>query len=57
MCIRDRDNSKFVRSAALSALQRMDGPFDMPLICSMLKDPEIEVQNKAVDVYKRQCWT
>ena len=48
-----KDNSKFVRSAALSALQRMDGPFDMPLICSMLKDPEIEVQNKAVDVVVR----
>jgi serine/threonine-protein kinase len=45
-----KDNSKFIRSAALSALARMDGPFDMPLICGMLKDPEIEVQNKAVDV-------
>jgi serine/threonine-protein kinase len=45
-----KDNSKFIRSAALSALSRMDGPFDMPLVCSMLRDPEIEVQNKAVDV-------
>ncbi|MGA2188374.1 MAG: HEAT repeat domain-containing protein [Steroidobacteraceae bacterium] len=45
-----KDNSKFIRSAALTALARMDGPFDMPLICSMLRDPEIEVQNKAVDV-------
>jgi serine/threonine-protein kinase len=45
-----KDNSKFIRSAALSALARMDGPFDMPLLCSMLRDPEIEVQNKAVDV-------
>ena len=45
-----KDNNKLVRSAALSALARMDGPFDMPLLCGMLRDPEIEVQNKAVDV-------
>jgi serine/threonine-protein kinase len=45
-----KDNNKFIRSAALSALARMDGAFDMPLLCSMLRDPEIEVQNKAVDV-------
>ena len=45
-----KDNNKLIRSAALSALARMDGPFDMPLICGMLRDPEIEVQNKAVDV-------
>jgi len=25
----------------------MDGPFDMPLICSMLKDPEIEVAEQS----------
>ncbi|HTD73817.1 MAG TPA: HEAT repeat domain-containing protein [Steroidobacteraceae bacterium] len=45
-----KDTSKFIRSAALSALAKMDGTFDMPLIVSMLRDPEIEVQNKAVDV-------
>jgi HEAT repeat protein/tRNA A-37 threonylcarbamoyl transferase component Bud32 len=45
-----KDNSKFIRSAALSALAKMDGTFDMPLIVGMLRDPEIEVQNKAVDV-------
>jgi eukaryotic-like serine/threonine-protein kinase len=45
-----KDNSKFIRSAALSALSKMDGQFDMPLIVGMLRDPEIEVQNKAVDV-------
>jgi eukaryotic-like serine/threonine-protein kinase len=45
-----KDNSKFIRSAALSALAKMDGPFDMPLVVGMLRDPEIEVQNKAVDV-------
>jgi eukaryotic-like serine/threonine-protein kinase len=45
-----KDNSKLIRSAALSALARMDGPVDIALITSMLRDPEIEVQNKAVDV-------
>jgi hypothetical protein len=45
-----KDNSKLIRSAALSTLARMDGPFDMALICGMLRDPEIDVQNKAVDV-------
>ncbi len=45
-----KDNSKFIRAAALSALSRMDGPFDVPLLVGMLRDPEIEVQNKAVDV-------
>jgi HEAT repeat protein/tRNA A-37 threonylcarbamoyl transferase component Bud32 len=45
-----KDTSKFIRSAALSALAKMDGQFDMPLIVGMLRDPEIEVQNKAVDV-------
>jgi eukaryotic-like serine/threonine-protein kinase len=45
-----KDNSKIIRSAALSALSRMDGPFDMTILCGMLRDPEIEVQNKAVDV-------
>jgi serine/threonine-protein kinase len=45
-----KDNNKFIRSAALSALTRMDGQFDLPLLCSLLRDPEIEVQNKAVDV-------
>ncbi|HEY3654111.1 MAG TPA: HEAT repeat domain-containing protein [Steroidobacteraceae bacterium] len=48
-----KDNSKFIRAAALTALSLMDGPFDMPLLCGMLRDPEIEVQNKAVDVVVR----
>jgi HEAT repeat protein len=42
-----KDNSKFVRSAALSALSRMDGPFDIATLVGMLRDPELEVQNKA----------
>ena len=48
-----KDNSKFIRSAALAALSRMDGPFDMALLVGMLRDTEIEVQNKAVDVVVR----
>ena len=48
-----KDSSKFVRSAALTALARMQGPLDLPLVCSMLRDPEIEVQNKAVDLLVR----
>jgi eukaryotic-like serine/threonine-protein kinase len=45
-----KDNSKLIRSAALSALAKMDGPFDLAVLCNMLRDPEIEVQNKAVDL-------
>src|SRR5579859_2313716 len=45
-----KDGSKFIRSAALSALVKMDGSFDIALLIGMLRDPEIEVQNKAVDV-------
>jgi serine/threonine-protein kinase len=48
-----KDNNKFIRLAALGALTRMDGPFDIALLCSMLRDPEIDVQNKAVDVVVR----
>ena len=44
-----KDSSKFIRTAALSALTRMDGPFEMVQLCNMLRDPEMEVQNKAVD--------
>ena len=48
-----KDNNKMIRSAALAGLARMDGEFDIPLICGMLRDPEIEVQNKAIDVVVR----
>jgi HEAT repeat protein len=34
----------------LSALQRMDGPIDVEKVCALLRDPEIDVQNKAIDV-------
>ena len=45
-----KDPNKFIRSAALTALAKMDGDIDLPTVSAMLRDPEIEVQNKAVDV-------
>jgi serine/threonine-protein kinase len=45
-----KDPNKLIRGATLSALQRMDGPIDIERICALLKDPEIDVQNKAIDV-------
>ncbi len=44
------DTSKMVRSAALSALARRDGPLNIEKIASLLQDPDLEVQGKAVDV-------
>jgi serine/threonine-protein kinase len=48
-----KDNNKLIRAAALSALARMDGPFDMEVLCGLLLDPEIDVQNKAIDAVIR----
>ena len=31
----------------------MSGPFDMELLCGLLRDPEIDVQNKAIDAVIR----
>jgi eukaryotic-like serine/threonine-protein kinase len=45
-----KDPNKFIRSAALSALSKMQGQIDLKLATSLLRDPEIEVQNKAVDL-------
>jgi serine/threonine-protein kinase len=45
-----RDPNKLIRAATLSALQRMDGPIDIERVTALLKDPEIDVQNKAIDV-------
>jgi serine/threonine-protein kinase len=42
-----------VRSAALSALAKLDGPIEVARICALLRDPEIEVQNRAVEVLQR----
>jgi serine/threonine-protein kinase len=48
-----KDTNKLVRGAALSALARMDGPFDLEMLCGLLRDPEIDVQNKAIDAVIR----
>ncbi|MGH8200004.1 MAG: HEAT repeat domain-containing protein, partial [Steroidobacteraceae bacterium] len=45
-----KDPNKLIRGATLSALQRMDGKIDIERVCALLKDPEIDVQNKAIDV-------
>ncbi len=45
-----KDPNKLIRGATLSALQRMDGPIDIERVCALLREPEIDVQNKAIDV-------
>jgi serine/threonine-protein kinase len=47
------DTNKLVRAATLAALSRMDGPIDIEKVCALLRDPEIDVQNKAIDVVIR----
>ena len=44
------DANKMIRAATLGALARMDGPIDVARICALLRDAEIEVQNRAIDV-------
>ena len=44
------DSNKLIRCAALGALAKMDGPIEVERICALLLDPEIEVQNRAVEV-------
>jgi len=44
------DTSKFVRSAALGALAKRDGDINIDRISKLLHDPDLDVQNKAVDV-------
>ena len=45
-----KDTSRMVRSAALGALGERDGNINIEKITSLLLDPDLEVQNKAVDV-------
>jgi serine/threonine-protein kinase len=44
------DPNKLIRGAVLSALQRTDGAIDVERVCALLRDPEIDVQNKAIDL-------
>jgi len=48
-----KDPNKLIRGATLSALQRMDGPIDIERVCALLRDPEIDVLNRAIDVSSR----
>jgi serine/threonine-protein kinase len=48
-----RDGNKSVRQAALTALGLMDNIHDIGLICAMLRDPDLEVQTRAVDLLVR----
>ncbi|HEY4772010.1 MAG TPA: HEAT repeat domain-containing protein [Steroidobacteraceae bacterium] len=45
------DPNKLIRGAVLSALQRSEGGhIDIERVCTLLRDPEIDVQNKAIDL-------
>jgi eukaryotic-like serine/threonine-protein kinase len=48
-----KDTNKLVRAATLGALAKMDGPIEIEQVCVLLRDPEIDVQNKAIDVVIR----
>jgi len=44
------DTNKLVRGAALESLSRRKGHINIDKVASLLHDPDVEVQNKAVDV-------
>jgi eukaryotic-like serine/threonine-protein kinase len=44
------DPNKSIRSAVLAALSKMDGAIEVAKVCALLRDPEIEVQNRAVEL-------
>ncbi len=44
------DGNKLVRSAALGALAQRGGSVDIAKVAKLLLDPDLDVQNKAVDV-------
>ena len=45
-----RDGNQMVRSAALSALAKRPGNVNVAAVAKLLRDPDIDVQNKAVDM-------
>ena len=45
-----RDTNKLVRSAALTALAQRSGTISVDKIAALLQDPELDIQNKAVDM-------
>ncbi len=48
-----KDPNKLVRKAALAALAKMDGKIDIGPVCEMMRDTDMEIQSKAVDVVIR----
>jgi eukaryotic-like serine/threonine-protein kinase len=44
------DTNRMVRSAALSALADREGHINIERVAALLQDPDLDVQNKAVDV-------
>ena len=44
------DTNKLVRSTALTALATRDGDIKIEKVAKLLRDPDLDVQNKAVDV-------
>jgi len=47
------DTNKMIRTAALTAMAKMDGPFEVERLCALLRDPELDVQNRAVELLAR----
>jgi HEAT repeat protein/tRNA A-37 threonylcarbamoyl transferase component Bud32 len=47
------DRNKLVRKAAITALADMPGERDIPLLTGMLRDPDLESRNRAVDLLVR----
>jgi len=45
-----RDNNKLVRGAALKALATRDSDVNIEKVAHLLHDPDVDIQNKAVDV-------
>ena len=43
-------DNKLVRQSALGAIGRMSGEVDIHMLCGLLRDPDLNVQNRAVDV-------
>lgn len=48
-----KSNNKMIRVAALNALSKIEGASNVALICSLLLDTDVDVQNKVVDVIVR----
>jgi serine/threonine-protein kinase len=48
-----KEPNKLVRKAALTALTKMDGKIDIGPVCEMMRDIDMEIQSKAVDVVIR----